>query len=41
MGINRTTFVIDKKGTIRRIDRKMDVKNHPSEILEYVRTELA
>lgn len=41
MGINRTTFVIDKKGTIRRIDRKMDVKNHPAEILEYVRTELA
>lgn len=41
MGINRTTFVIDKKGTIRRIDRKMDVKSHPTEILEYVRTELA
>lgn len=41
MGIHRTTFVIDKKGTIRRIDRKMDVKSHPTELLEYVRTELA
>jgi peroxiredoxin Q/BCP len=39
-GINRTTFVIDKNGTIRRIDRKMDVKRHPAEILEYVRSEL-
>lgn len=39
-GINRTTFVIDKKGTIRRIDRKMDLKSHPAEILEYVKTEL-
>jgi peroxiredoxin Q/BCP len=40
-GIHRTTFVIDKKGTIRRIDRKVDVKNHPVEILDFVRTELA
>ena len=40
MGIHRTTFVIDKKGTIRRIDRKMDVKSHPAEILEYVKSEL-
>ena len=40
-GIHRTTFVIDKKGTIRRIDRKVDVKQHPAEILDFVRTELA
>jgi len=40
MGIHRTTFVIDKQGTIRRIDRKMDVKRHPAEILEYVKAEL-
>jgi peroxiredoxin Q/BCP len=40
-GIFRTTFVIDKKGTIRRIDRKVDVKQHPGEILDFVRTELA
>ena len=41
MGVHRTTFVIDKQGTIRRIDRKMDVKSHPAEILEYVKAELA
>lgn len=40
-GIHRTTFVIDKKGTIRRIDRKVDVKNHPGEIIEYIKSELA
>jgi thioredoxin-dependent peroxiredoxin len=40
-GIHRTTFVIDKKGTIRRIDRKVDVKQHPNEILDFVKTELA
>ena len=39
-GINRTTFVIDKRGTIRRIDRKVDVKQHASEILAYVKSEL-
>jgi peroxiredoxin Q/BCP len=37
-GIFRTTFVIDKKGTIRRIDRKVDVKQHPGEIVDYVKS---
>jgi peroxiredoxin Q/BCP len=36
-GIQRTTFVIDKMGTIRRIDRKVDVKQHPAEIADYVK----
>jgi thioredoxin-dependent peroxiredoxin len=40
-GISRTTFVIDKKGTIRRIDRKVDVKQHAGQILDFVKTELA
>ena len=40
-GIHRTTFVIDKKGTIRRIDRKVDVKQHAAELLSFVKTEFA
>lgn len=40
-GVHRTTFVIDKKGTIRRIDRKVDVKQHPGEILDFIKNELA
>lgn len=41
MGVKRTTFVIDKKGKIRRIDAKVEVQKHPDEILDYVRTVLA
>ena len=40
-GINRTTFVIDKKGKIRRIDEKVEVQKHPDQILDYVKTVLA
>ena len=40
-GVRRTTFVIDKKGTIRRIDQRMDVKRHAGEILDYIVSELA
>jgi peroxiredoxin Q/BCP len=40
-GVNRTTFVIDKKGKIRRIDRRVEVKTHADDILDYVRTVLA
>jgi peroxiredoxin Q/BCP len=39
-GIHRTTFVIDKKGKIRRIDRKVDVKQHAGELLSFVKSEL-
>jgi len=38
-GIHRTTFVIDKQGRIRRIDRKVDVKQHAGEIVDYVKNE--
>ena len=40
-GIHRTTFVIDKKGKIRRIDRKVDVKQHAGELLSFIKSELA
>jgi thioredoxin-dependent peroxiredoxin len=40
-GIHRTTFVIDKLGRIRRIDRKVDVKQHAGQIVEYVKSEFA
>lgn len=37
MGIVRTTFVIDKSGTIRRIWPKVKVAGHAEEVLEFVR----
>ena len=33
-GIERSTFLIDKKGTIQKIWRKVKVENHVDEILE-------
>ena len=41
MGVKRTTFVIDKKGKMRRIDNQVEVQKHPDQILDYVRTVLA
>jgi peroxiredoxin Q/BCP len=35
-GIHRTTFVIDKSGTIRRIYPKVKVKDHAAETLGYL-----
>ena len=37
MGIERTTFLIDASGIIRRIWRKVKVKGHAEEVLEAVR----
>lgn len=34
----RTTFVIDKQGKIAKIYTKVDVKTHPKEVLEFVKT---
>lgn len=34
MGIVRTTFIIDKKGTIRKIFPKVKVKTHIEDVLE-------
>ena len=37
MGIERTTFLIDAKGVVRRIWRKVKVKGHAEEVLEAVK----
>lgn len=37
MGIERTTFLIDKKGTIRGIWRKVKVPGHAKEVLSSVK----
>ncbi|HXH27892.1 MAG TPA: thioredoxin-dependent thiol peroxidase [Candidatus Polarisedimenticolia bacterium] len=39
-GIYRTTFVIDKSGTIRRIYPRVKVREHAAEVLGFVRDEL-
>ena len=38
MGIERTTFVIDRDGTIRRIWRKVKVEQHADEVLDFLRS---
>ena len=38
MGINRTTFLIDKKGKIIKIGENVKVKNHAKEVLETLKT---
>ena len=40
-GIERTTFVIDKRGIIRHIWRRVKVDRHATEVLEFVSKELA
>ena len=34
MGVLRTTFIIDKKGIIKRVITKVDTKNHAAQILQ-------
>jgi thioredoxin-dependent peroxiredoxin len=38
---NRMTFVIDKKGVVRKIYDVKDVEKHPDEVLTYVKENLA
>lgn len=38
---NRVTFVIDKKGIIRKIYGKVDSQKHAAEVLAYVQATLA
>lgn len=38
MGIERTTFVIDKLGTIRKIWPKVKVEGHVDEVLDFVKS---
>ena len=40
-GIERTTFVIDKRGIIRHIWRRVKVDRHAQEVAEFVSKELA
>ena len=37
MGVERSTFVIDRRGLIRRVWRKVKVNEHADEVLEFVR----
>ncbi len=37
MGIERSTFVIDRDGVLRRIDRKVKVDGHVEQVLAFVR----
>ena len=37
MGIERSTFLIDRTGTLRREWRKVKVKGHVTEVLEAVK----
>jgi len=39
-GVHRTTFVIDKTGTIRQVYPRVKVKEHPAEVLDFIREEL-
>ena len=40
MGIERTTFVIDRNGVVARVYPKVKVENHADEILAFVRENL-
>lgn len=37
MGIERSTFIIDKNGKIANIYRKVKVKGHAREVLNYIK----
>lgn len=41
LGIHRTTFVIDKTGTIRQIYPSIKVREHATEVLQFVKQQLA
>lgn len=40
LGIHRTTFVIDSRGTIRGVFPKVKVREHAQDVLRFVQTEL-
>ncbi|KGX87680.1 peroxiredoxin [Pontibacillus halophilus JSM 076056 = DSM 19796] len=41
MGIERSTFIIDKEGTVAKEYRKVKVKDHVEEALTYIRENLS
>jgi len=40
-GVHRSTFIIDKAGTIRKVYPRVKVREHPAEVLGFVRDELS
>lgn len=40
MGIERSTFVIDKEGNIAKVWPKVKVKGHVQEVLQFIKEEL-
>jgi peroxiredoxin Q/BCP len=38
---NRSTFVIDKKGVVRKVYATVDPAKHPDEVLGYIKANLA
>jgi peroxiredoxin Q/BCP len=40
-GVHRTTFVIDKQGTVRQIFPGVKVKEHAEEVLGFIRSEMS
>ena len=37
----RTTFVLDKEGNVRKVYKVASAKDHPDEVLKYVKEHLA
>ncbi len=37
IGIERSTFIIDKEGNIAKVFRKVKVKNHVDEVLDFIK----
>lgn len=37
MGIERSTFILDEKGNIQKEWRKVKVKNHVDEVINYLK----
>jgi len=40
LGIERSTFIIDKKGKISNIYRKVKVQNHINEVINFIKEHL-
>jgi peroxiredoxin Q/BCP len=41
MGITRSTFIIDPQGKIAKTWEKVSPKNHSTEVLEFLRSQIA
>lgn len=41
IGIERSTFIIDREGVVVKIYRKVKVKDHVEEVLQYIRENLS